>query len=364
MVPALKAAFTHVHPGGPRLEVAFEVPLAPARTTVLFGPSGSGKSTLLRVLAGLERPASGRITFGDEVWDDPAAGRHLPPWKRAVGLLFQDYALFPHLSVAGNLAYGLEDLEASERRRRVGEVLHLLGLAGLGDRRPGQLSGGQQQRVALGRALARRPRLLLLDEPLSALDRPTQEALRRDLGRWLRELALPTLLVTHDRTEALTLGDHLLLLEGGRLRQEGSPAEVFSRPADPELAALIGMGTVARVQVLEREHGLVRVAAGRAELWAPDPGGLGAEAFACIRGEGVGLAREAPAGSARNALPGRVVDLVHEGALVRLQLDCGFPLEALATAWACEDLDLRPGSDLVATLKATASHLLPAETRP
>ena len=361
MVALLSAAFAHAYPGGARVEAAFDLPLDRAHTTVLFGPSGSGKSTVLRILAGLERPAAGRIALDGETWMDAARGRHLPPWKRPVGFLFQDYALFPHLDAEANAAFGLEGLEVAERRRRVGEAFDLLGLAGLAGRRPAQLSGGQQQRVALARALVRRPRILLLDEPLSALDRPTQEALRRDLGRWLREAALPALLVTHDRTEALTLGDHLLLLHEGRLRQTGRPAEVFSHPADPDLAPLIGMGTVTPVRVLGREHGLVRVAAGAAELWAPDPGNLGAEAFACIRGEGVGLEREGGAPrSARNRLPGRIVSMAHEGALVRIQLDCGFPLEALATAWACEDLGLHPGDPVAASLKATAIHLIPA----
>lgn len=361
MVPVLNAAFAHVHPGGPRIEAAFELPLGRAHTTVLFGPSGSGKSTVLRVLAGLERPAEGRIAFDGETWMDAAQRRHLPPWKRPVGFLFQDYALFPHLDAEANAAFGIEGLDAAERRRRVGEAFDLLGLAGLERRRPAQLSGGQQQRVALARALARKPKLLLLDEPLSALDRPTQEALRRELGRWLREAGLPALLVTHDRTEALVLGDRLLLLHEGRLRQEGRPAEVFSHPADPSLAPLIGMGTVTPVRVLGREHGLVRVAAGTAELWAPDPGALGPAAYACIRGEGVGLERDSASGqSARNRLPGRIVEMAHEGALVRLQLDCGFPLEALATAWACEDLGLLPGASVVATLKATAIHLIPS----
>ncbi len=362
MAPGLSARFAVQHPGGPRIEAAFDLPLAGGRTTVLFGPSGSGKSTILRTLAGLTHPQEGILTVAGECWDDAAASRNLPPWRRSVGMLFQDYALFPHLSVAGNLAFGLEGLAPRERRRRVGDMVALLGLEGLEARRPAQLSGGQQQRVALGRALVRKPRLLLLDEPLSALDQPTQVALRQELGRWLRTLGIPTLLVTHDRTEALTLGDHLLLLHEGRLRQEGTPAEVFSRPKDPALAPLIGMGTVVRVRVLDREHGLVRVAAGAAELWAPDPGGLGPEAFACIRAEGVGLEGQASGPqSARNRLPGRVGALAPEGPLVRLQLECGFPLEALATAWACDDLGLSVGAPVVATLKATAIHLLPAE---
>ncbi|MFN8011941.1 MAG: ABC transporter ATP-binding protein [Holophagaceae bacterium] len=360
MDPRLTAAFEHRYGEGPAIEADLDLPLDPPATTVLFGPSGSGKTTVLRVLAGLERPRRGRVAFGDEVWLDTAAGRHVPPWKRRVGLLFQDYALFPHLSVEGNLAYGLREPDAVRRRRAVAEALERLGLAGLGGRRPSQLSGGQQQRVALGRALLQRPRLLLLDEPLSALDRPTREALRRDLAVWLKESRIPALLVTHNRSEALALGDRLLLMQEGRIRQAGSPAEVFARPADPALAALLGVENVMKVRVLGREHGLVRVRAGSSELWAPDPGDLGDWAYACIRGEGVGL--EADAGSprsARNRLPARVVALEPRGALARVSLDCGFPLEATATAWACEDLGLAPGGRLVASIKATAIHLVP-----
>ncbi len=355
----LTAVFEHCYGEGPAIEADLDLPLDPPATTVLFGPSGSGKTTVLRVLAGLERPRRGRIAFGDEVWLDTAAGLEIPPWKRRVGLLFQDYALFPHLTVEGNLAYGLREPEPA-RRRAVGEALERLGLAGLGGRRPGQLSGGQQQRVALGRVLLQRPRLLLLDEPLSALDRPTREALRRDLAAWLRESRIPALLVTHNRSEALALGDRLLLLQDGRIRQAGSPAEVFARPADPALAALLGVENVVKVRVLGREHGLVKVQAGRSELWAPDPGGLGAWAYACIRGEGVGLEAEAGAPrSARNRLPARVVAVEPQGALARVSLDCGFPLEATATAWACEDLGLAPGGRLAASIKATAIHLVP-----
>ncbi len=360
MAPRLRADFAHRYGEGPAVEAALDLPLDPPSTTVLFGPSGSGKTTVLRALAGLERPQKGRIALGDDVWLDAEAGVHLPPWRRSVGFLFQDYALFPHLTVEANLAYGLAEPDRARRRAAILEALDRLGLAGLAGRRPGQLSGGQQQRVALARALLRRPRLLLLDEPLSALDRPTREALRRDLAAWLRESRIPALLVTHHRSEALALGDRLLLMQEGRIRQAGSPAEVFARPADPGLAALLGVENVVKVEVLGHEHGLARVRAGAVDLWAPDPGGLGPWAYACIRGEGVGLEREAaPAHSARNRLPVRVVAVEPLGPLARVSLDGGFPLEATATAWACEDLGLAPGALLTASIKATAIHLVP-----
>lgn len=362
MAPRLKASFAHRYPNGAEVAADLDLPLEPPQVTVLFGPSGCGKTTVLRVLAGLERPHRGRVHLGDRAWLDSDRGLFLPPPQRDVGLLFQDYALFPHLTVAGNLAYGLDGLPAGERAARAAELVRLLGLEGLEARHPHQLSGGQQQRVALGRALIRRPRLLLLDEPLSALDKPTQTGLRRELAEWLRHFRIPTVLVTHDRTEALALGHHLVLMHEGRVWQEGAPSEVFSRPADPRLAQLLGFGTILKVQVLAREHGLVKVSHGALELWAPDPGGLGTWAHACIPAEGVGLDLTVPShGSARNRLPGTVRALEPQGGLVRLELDCGAPLEALATHWACEEMDLRPGSPVVASVKAAAIHLVPLD---
>ena len=359
MAPLLTADFEKRHPDGARIAASFD--LDSRGVTVLFGPSGSGKSTVLRVLAGLERPERGTVRFAGATWSDTASGVFLPPHLRPVGMLFQDYALFPHLSAGENLAFGLSEATPSVRRERVAGVLRWLGLEGLERRRPHQLSGGEQQRLALGRALIRQPALLLLDEPLSALDRPTQEKLRGELRVRLKELAIPTILVTHDRNEALALGDRILVMFEGRIRQRGAPAEVFSRPADAELARLLGTGTVAKVRVVGHEHGLLKVMAGGTALLAPDPGSLGTHAYACIRGEGVALEREAPALAAtRNRLPARVLGLEVQDALVRVHLDCGFPLEALLTAWACEDLALKPGDSVVALVKATAIHLVPA----
>src|SRR6266849_9136146 len=167
-----------------------------------------------------------------------------PPQARGVGYLFQDYALFPHLTVAGNIMYAIHDLDSRERRARLDEMIRLLRLEGLEDRRPAQLSGGQQQRVALARVLARRPRLLLLDEPLSALDAATRDHVRSELAQLFRTLNIPVILVTHDWVDALTLGDQMLLMSGGRVLQVGPPQEVFTRPQHPEVAAAVGVETV------------------------------------------------------------------------------------------------------------------------
>ena len=350
------------YPGGTTIEARFEVPLDGFSVTVLFGPSGSGKTTVLRLLAGLERVDQGRIRVGDETWSDAARNIHLGPQARNLGFLSQDYDLFPHLSVHANLGYGLRDLDASARQARTEELLELLDLRGLGERRPTELSGGQRQRVALGRALARRPRLLLLDEPLTALDRPAQLRLRRELRELLRSLTLPTVLVTHDRDEALHLGDRIVVLDQGRVCQSGDIQRAFDRPTDPAVARILGVETVVRGRVEGVAEGLATVAVGPARLFAADPGGLEQQAFVCIRGEDVAVERQgvAPSGStARNRLPGTITTRHQEGALVRLSLDCGFPLECLVTRQACQDLGLVEGDAVTAILKAAAVHLIP-----
>ncbi len=210
MIGELVADFTMRYRGGPRVAGHFRFPLGRRHVVALTGPSGAGKTTLLRCLAGLERPESGFIQAGEQVWFDAGRSICLGPQSRDVGFLFQDYALFPHLRVAANIAYGLGHLPAREREARVGELLDRFGLAGLGDRRIREISGGQQQRVALARALARKPRLLLLDEPLSALDAGLRAELRRELARILSGLDIPVLLVTHDPAEADELADETL----------------------------------------------------------------------------------------------------------------------------------------------------------
>jgi molybdate transport system ATP-binding protein len=347
-------------PGGPRIECALELPSDGASVTVLFGPSGAGKTTVLRCVAGLERPDRGAIRFRDETWFDSERGIDLPPQQRRAGLLFQDYALFPHLTVAANIAYGLGQLTNVERRQRVRETLALLQLELLADRRPSQLSGGEKQRVALGRALAPRPRVLLLDEPLSALDAPARETLRSELRRLLTHFAQPTLLVTHDRIEALALGDRMAVIFAGRLRQVGAIEDVFSRPADLEVARAVGVETVVKARVVDRhDEGLVTIEVGEVLLTALDPGGIEDAVFACIRAEEVVLER-GPVGqvSARNRLEGRVFSVAPEGPLVRIFLDCGFALAAVVTRQACRDLEIREGERLTAFVKSPSVHLI------
>ncbi|MBI1357669.1 MAG: ATP-binding cassette domain-containing protein [Acidobacteria bacterium] len=348
-------------PGGGTIEAAFDWDAASAPIAVLFGPSGAGKTTILRALAGLERPAAGRIVWRGRPWFNATDGVWLAPQRRRVGLLFQDYALFPHLSVADNIGYGLAGLDRPERRKRVAEQLALFGLEALADRKPRRLSGGERQRVALARTLAPRPELLLLDEPLSALDAPTRETLRAELRSRLLAAGIPALVVTHDRNEALLLGDRMGVLIDGRLRQMGPIAEVFGRPAGADVAKAVGVETVVPVRVVGCEAGLATLDAGGASIMAVVDGAVeGQRGLACIRGEDVSLSIEPPQrDSPRNHLRCTVVEVQPEGPLVRVRLDGGFPLTALVTRPSREELALEPGRVVWSAIKAPAVHFVP-----
>jgi molybdate transport system ATP-binding protein len=356
----LTANFRRQFPGGPEI-IAEDLRIG-GGITVLFGASGSGKTTILRCLAGLERPEKGSIHFGAENWLDAEMNSFLSPRKRGVGFVPQDYALFPHLTVAGNVGYGLKELPATGRAARVAETLRWLGLDGLEHRLPRELSGGQQQRVALARAVARRPKLLLLDEPFAALDTPARLRLRGELRQLLRQLGIPTILVTHDRFEALALGDDVAVLHAGRNVQQGAVPEVFSRPVNLAVAEITAVETIQSGQILETRDGLATVALGDARLiaLAGDLPPAAREVYVCIRAEDVILMRAHPVQSSpRNRLAATVLSLVREGSLVRVNLDCGFPLTALLTQPACEELALQAGAQLVALVKAPQIHLIP-----
>ena len=356
---ALRVDLVRRFPGGATIAASLDVPMPGGSILVLFGPSGAGKSTILRALAGLDRPQEGRITFQGDVWFDATAGTWVPPQRRRVGYVTQAPALFPHLSVRQNIAYGASDEAPSDRG--VDALARTCQVDGLLDRRPREISGGQYQRVALARAMAARPRLMLLDEPFASLDFATRTRLRSDLRSLLRQWRVPTVLVTHDRTDALALGDRLAVIAGGVVRQCGTTADVFGRPLDIEVAGALGVETIvpALVDRIESDVALLHVAGGVLRASAQQGITAGARVFACIRAEDVVLQRPpAAASSARNHLDALVSSVVTEGAADRVTLDCGFSLDALVTRQAREELGLAVGARVVAVLKATAVHLV------
>jgi molybdate transport system ATP-binding protein len=290
------------------------------RVLVLFGPSGSGKTTILRCLAGLDRPQEGFIRFGGEVWFDAAARIDCPPQKRRLAYVSQDYGLFPHLTVEQNIRFGM-DTALPDGRDNVETILQTVHLEGMAGRVPSQLSGGERQRVALARALARKPQLILLDEPLAALDLPLRDPMRRELRHFLRSVDVPSVVVTHDRVDALTLGDRMAVLSGGRIRQVGPVHEVFSRPIDAEVAASVGVESVLPGDVVESDGGLVTVRVGTSHIRAADVAVVSQSVFACVRAEDVLLEGSSHGDvSARNRWTGRVIAVQQEGGVVRVTL--------------------------------------------
>jgi molybdate transport system ATP-binding protein len=339
------------------LVLALEVP--ERETLVLVGESGSGKSTLLRLLAGLRRPDSGRIALNNEVWFDSTVGTHVPPQARQVGWVPQDYALLPHLNVFENVAFGLRarggrSRDVEPRTRQTLERLEILDLA---DRRPSQLSGGQQQRVALARALVSEPSLLLLDEPLAALDLQTRAVVRAELRAILATLSCVTVLVTHSPLEAVVFGRRIAVLEGGRVVQEGAPETLLRQPRSPYVAAFMGLN-------LFHGHSQMPKSSGLTEIRTADGSVLGSgvegnqDLFLVVSPREITLFREAPpAGSAQNVYRGRVLEVIPEpplGERVRVVLGTHPPLVAEITRAAVDQLGLIEGGEVYATFKATA----------
>lgn len=325
-------------------------------TTTLFGPSGCGKTTVLRCVAGLARPERARIHWGSDTWQDTEQGVFLPPQRRRTGFLFQEYALFPHLTAEQNIGYGLTGKTVS---RRVNDIMDRFQISGLNRRRPAELSGGQQQRVALARAVVRNPRLLLLDEPLSALDATTRQQVRGELRKILLASQVPTLLVTHDPIEAITLSDRVIVMQQGRILQDGPTEEVFNRPADLTVADIVGIETVLSGRVLSIQDGVAEIEVGTARLRVAVREPPGSQVGLCIRAEDVLLFRgEVGRTSAQNRLEGRITALLPEGPLFRVLIDCGFPLTALVSKQACTDLALAEGETVITLIKSTAIHLI------
>ncbi|GAA3939895.1 ABC transporter ATP-binding protein [Actinomadura viridis] len=338
-----------VHRGSFGLDLELEA--GPGEVVALLGPNGAGKSTALRALAGLLPIAGGHIRVdGTEI-------HPLPPERRGIGMVFQDYLLFPHLSALENVAFGLRSQGAGRReaRRRAAGWLDRVGLAGYADARPRALSGGQAQRVALARALAVGPRLLLLDEPLSALDAHTRLEIRAALRRHLAGFPGAAVLVTHDPLDAMVLADRLVVLEGGRVVQRGAPAEIARRPRTGYVARLVGLN-------LYRGHAAGGTVTLRDEAYRLDIADhLEGEVFLAFAPSAVALYRSKPDGSPRNLWQARVGAVERHGDRVRVRLD-GPPLPAAAdvTPAAVAELQLTEGDRVWAAVKATETHVYPA----
>lgn len=331
-----------------RFTLHVRLDVAPGRVLALLGPNGAGKSTSLGLLAGLARLAAGHVRLGGRALDDPSAGVFVPPPGRGVGLVFQDYLLFPHLSALENVAFGLRVTGTPRRRAR--EVargwLERVGLGGAEGALPRELSGGQAQRVALARALAPDPRLLLLDEPLAALDASTRMHVRTDLRRHLDDYAGCTVLVTHDPLDAMVLADDLAVLEAGRIVQRGRPAEVARAPRTDYVARLVGLNLYRG-----RARGAVVDVAPRGAFATTEP--REGPVFVAFAPSAVVLHAERPSGSARITWPGRVAGLEQHGDTVRVQVQGDPDVLADLTPAAVAELRLGVGSPVWAAVKAT-----------
>ncbi len=330
------------------------------RVTAVFGPSGAGKTSLLDLIAGLRAARSAFIQLDEHVLEDTAKGFSVATRRRGIGYVPQDFALFPHLSVRQNLLYGRKTRAAANPLFTFEHVIEVLEIQPLVPRAVTGLSGGEKQRVALARALLASPRLLLLDEPLASLDTPLKAKIIPYLARIRDEFQIPMLCVTHDRFVALTLANEMIVLVNGKVQQTGPVPDIFAHPANAEVARFVGVETLQPGSITSVNDGLATVSVNGVTLTALAPDAKAREVFVCIRGEDVVLQRDAaPASSVRNRLSARILSLRTEGALVRVELDAGFPLFALITRPACAELALREGETITALIKASVIHLVP-----
>jgi molybdate transport system ATP-binding protein len=344
-----------------------ELSCAPGEVLALIGPSGSGKSTLLRTIAGVYTPAQGRVSVGGEVWLDRARGVDAPPHRRRVGLVFQSYALFPHMTALQNVTAAMGHLPRAKRDARGGELLALVHLSGLEGRRPAELSGGQQQRVAVARALARDPAVLLLDEPFSAVDKATRQRLQAELGDLRATLAMPVVLVTHDFDEAARVADRISLLDRGAIIQSGAPRDILARPRSVAAARLVDMRNVFEGRVIRHEPERTIIAwAGREIEAAAAPAFAPGTAVAwAIPATQVILSRTDVAAPAitRNLLEATIRDLAYLSESVSVQVrveGAGGPtLSMTLPAHYARRTGLQKGSAVTLALVPDGIHLMP-----
>ena len=332
--------------------------VGPGEVVALLGPNGAGKSTALRLLAGLLPLDDGLVRLGRVVLEDTAARVRLAPERRRVGVVFQDYLLFPHLSARENVAFGLRarGSDRAEARRLADSWLARIGLAELAGRRPRQLSGGQAQRVALARALASGPGLLLLDEPLAALDAGTRLSVRADLRHHLAEFGGATVVVTHDALDAFVLADRLVVLEDGRVVQEGAPAEVARHPRTDYVAKLVGLNLYRGLAA----GGTVTLDTGTTLSTAHPTSGPAGPVLVAFPPTAVVLYRQRPDSSARNCWPAQVSALEQHGDVVRVRLSGQIEAAADVTALSVAELGLETGAEVWAAVKATEISVYPA----
>ena len=337
---------------------------APPGITILFGPSGAGKSTLLDCIAGLVRPDAGRIAIAEQVLLDSNRDINLPPQQRHVAYVFQTLALFPHMTVEENIAYGL--LGSKERRngQRVAEILEMFRVEKLRERKPGEISGGEKQRVALARSLVTLPRVLLLDEPLTGLDAELKASIVDDLRAWNAANKIPILYVTHSREEVDALGERVIALDHGRVVSEGAPGEVLDAPRRKRLAQAAGFENLlsATVMDLREADGVMRVRLANSACEIEVPLGYAAPGDPvrlAIRAGDILLATEHPKGlSARNVLEGKIASLKRRGALVVARVDCGVTFTVHITPGAERTLELTAGKKVWLVLKTHSCHFV------
>jgi molybdate transport system ATP-binding protein len=343
------------------LDVGFT--LAPG-ITIIFGPSGAGKTTLLDCVAGLTTPDSGKIVVGERVFFDRET--NLPVQSRKIGYVFQDLALFPHLTVQKNTEYGLASVNKSERRKKSDAILESFRIADLRERKPGEISGGERQRVALARALVTDPCVLLLDEPMAALDAATKSKIIEDLRAWNAAHGIPILYITHNREEVFALGDRVLVLENGRIIADGTPHGVMAAPRRESLAQLIGFENIfhAVVIAIQEKRGTMRCRIAESDVELETPlvrAEVGSTLLVGIRAGDILLATVQPAGlSARNIIPGRVVSVGQRDVIVVVRVNCGVEMEVHLTLAARDSLQLQPGREVWLIVKTHSCHLMTA----
>ena len=337
---------------------------APPGITILFGPSGAGKTTVLDCIAGLVTADSGSISVARRTLFDRMHGVDISVRQRKIGYVFQDLALFPHLNITQNVQYGLDGFSESIRRQRSEAILESFRIAHVGSRKPGEISGGERQRVALARALVTDPCVLLLDEPLAALDGATKAKIVDDLRAWNRAHQIPIVYVTHSRDEVFALGERVVVLESGRIVAQGTPHEVMSAPRQETIAQLAGFENIfdATVAATNESRGTMtcKFAGSNVELETPlVRASVGAALRVGIRAGDILLATVQPVGlSARNLIPGHVVSLEKRDVIVEARVDCGVEITVHLTLAARDSLQLQPGNPVWLVVKTHSCHLM------